>query len=499
MIKTREMIANYPDQGYLGPIRLLSIEDCQGFLQEVRDNHKLPPLDWDKGNAASSRAFYDISTAPVIMDVLNVFLGKDIMLWGAMMLTRRPNEIHPWHTDIESAASGGKTVSVWIGIENTSQDSSLLIIPYSHRFGVTVQEVRKKYGKSRDETTNDDIVRWALELDIRSHLIRPEMTDGEALFFDGKLWHGSRNLSDKTRTALLLQYSTPDTAIRIPDLNYLDWPFHHLSLPKPPCVLIRGSAETSINSIVSAPVAASSVWIPQLSSRVYSLRLPLQPDEERGWKPYPIFKGSTGNLRSLSCHVSVLTHNSYPHPSHAHDEEEILMLLAGEVDLLVQKEGSPEEIHERHLRPGQFVYYPARFYHTLQTTSEEPANYLMFKWEGDRMNSDSILTFGQFDVYDRTDDAAIKEGFCPSLVFEGPTAYVRKLQCHKSTLTPGAGYDPHIDAYDVAIVVFEGEVETLGERVGPHGVIFYPGGEPHGMHNPGNVVAKYLVFEFHRT
>ena len=49
----------------------------------------------------------------------------------------------------------------------------------------------------------------------------------------------------------------------------------------------------------------------------------------------------------------------------------------------------------------------------------------------------------------------------------------------------------------MAIVVLEGEVETLGKRVGPHGVIFYAAGEPHGMRNAGNVIARYIVFEFH--
>ena len=45
--------------------------------------------------------------------------------------------------------------------------------------------------------------------------------------------------------------------------------------------------------------------------------------------------------------------------------------------------------------------------------------------------------------------------------------------------------------------MLEGEIETLGERVRPHGVIHYTAGEPHGMHNPGEVPATYIVFEFH--
>ena len=53
-----------------------------------------------------------------------------------------------------------------------------------------------------------------------------------------------------------------------------------------------------------------------------------------------------------------------------------------------------------------------------------------------------------------------------------------------------------IDAYDVGIIVLEGEVETLGERVS-QGVIFYRAGEPHGIRNPSQSMAKYIVFEFH--
>ena len=50
---------------------------------------------------------------------------------------------------------------------------------------------------------------------------------------------------------------------------------------------------------------------------------------------------------------------------------------------------------------------------------------------------------------------------------------------------------------DVVIVVLSGKVETLGRIVEPYGVIYYAAGEPHGMRNAGDGVARYLVFEFH--
>jgi mannose-6-phosphate isomerase-like protein (cupin superfamily) len=498
VIALKEIYDHYTEQGYAGPVRVLSTQECQRFLQAAHDARNRPPLDWHKGQAASSRIFYEIGVHPPIIEVVTALLGEDVMLWGASMRNRPPGDVLPWHSDIESSAPSGRTVSVWIGLKHTNRDSSLLLIPYSHRFGVTVQEVRHHHGKDRRETTNDDIVCWAQERDKRSHLVNPEVTDGEALFFDGRLWHGSRNLFSETRRALLLQYATPDTVIRIPDLNNPDWPFHQLNQPRPACLMVRGSDKVSVNRVVSAPVAVSGEASLQLTSRVHPLRLPLPPDEKKGWKVYPMFRGSTANLRRLSCHVSVLTQNQIPHPPHEHKEEEILLLLAGEVDLILPDSQFREKDQRKRLKPGQFVYHPAHFTHTLQTVSEDPANYVILKWDNhDSTETDAILAFGHFHSFDPEENAEVKAGFRPRPVFEGPTACLRKLHCHASTLTPGAGYDPHIDSHDVAIIVLEGEVETLGERVGPHSVIFYPAGELHGMRNPGEKIAKYVVFEFH--
>jgi hypothetical protein len=193
----------------------------------------------------------------------------------------------------------------------------------------------------------------------------------------------------------------------------------------------------------------------------------------------------------------VLTKDHCPHPPHSHEEEELLLLLSGEVNLIFPDDQDAKGEHRRRLKDHQFVYYPARFAHTLQAASVAPANYLMLKWATPFTGIGSPLAFGQYDMSDPAEGHESRDGFCPHLVFEGPTAYVQKLHCHTSTLSPEAGYGPHVDDYDVTIIVLEGEVETLGERIEPHGVIFYAAGKPHGMRNPGKTRARYLVFEFH--
>ncbi|PKN52809.1 MAG: hypothetical protein CVU55_06205 [Deltaproteobacteria bacterium HGW-Deltaproteobacteria-13] len=229
---------------------------------------------------------------------------------------------------------------------------------------------------------------------------------------------------------------------------------------------------------------------------IYPLSIPLPPDEETGFRPYPIFSTEAMNV-SLASHVSVLTKGHSPHPPHTHDEEEILVLLAGEVDLILPDLQSADDGNRVRLSANQCVYYPADFPHTLQTVSETPANYLMFKWKADGMKSEPALSFGLYNIIESNRTLLTEEGFRPHLLFQGPTKYLKKLRCHFSTLTPGAGYDPHADPYCVAIIVLEGEVETLGKRVRPHGVIFYGEGELHGMDNHGAMTARYVVFEFH--
>ncbi|MFA7369095.1 MAG: glycosyltransferase [Kiritimatiellales bacterium] len=227
-----------------------------------------------------------------------------------------------------------------------------------------------------------------------------------------------------------------------------------------------------------------------MPSAVFPLETPLASDEATGWKPYAIFRGRTRHLRRLACHASSLMPVYTPHPPHRHDEEEILVVLSGEVDLILPSE-------RRRMNAGGFVYYPAGFPHSLEAAGQAAANHLMLKWSGWRRTKAAALGFqaGPASAVDSSQENG--GGFASAVCFEGPTGYLKKLQVHLSSIAPGGGYAAHHDDHDVVIIVLEGEVETLGRRVSPHGVIYYAAGEPHGMRNSGAVPARYLVVEFH--
>jgi len=239
---------------------------------------------------------------------------------------------------------------------------------------------------------------------------------------------------------------------------------------------------------------------PMLASLIIALNLPLDEDQQTGWKPYPLFSGSTLFMDSFSSHVSVLSPGIMPHQPHAHVEEELLIMLSGEADLVIpDAESSGNETRTR-ICPGDFVYYPAFKRHTIHNTGSVPATYLMFKWHRngasavDRLLETTIL---RNDNWSKNVDPKLAQGVVYKEILDGPTAYLSKLQSHVTTLQQGAGYQPHSDAYDVAILLLTGTVETLGQIVQAHSVIFYAAGEPHGMINRGHCNAFYLVFEFH--
>jgi quercetin dioxygenase-like cupin family protein len=171
-------------------------------------------------------------------------------------------------------------------------------------------------------------------------------------------------------------------------------------------------------------------------------------------------------------------------------------VLDGAVEVELADDPDGANSRRRPMKPGMFSYYPATQHHTIHNAGVQPATYLMFKWRSAVGGSEtplpaSIFEHEQLVVPDKPAPMATK------LLFQQATDQLPKLHAHLTTLQPGAGYEAHADPYDVAIIVFSGEVETVGERVKPLGVIYYSAGELHGMRNVGTVPATYLVFEFH--
>jgi len=82
--------------------------------------------------------------------------------------------------------------------------------------------------------------------------------------------------------------------------------------------------------------------------------------------------------------------------------------------------------------------------------------------------------------------------------FEGPTATLDVLECHVSTLNPGATNHVILTRPDDEVIIIkEGTIEAYVKdrwvRVGPGSVIYNAANEPQSMRNVGDVPAAYHV------
>jgi quercetin dioxygenase-like cupin family protein len=495
---SKQFGGSFEQEGFLGPISVLSPEACSTLATYLRKSLKPPPADWSKGRAVTDRIIYELSIHPRLLDVLSPLLGPNFVLWGASVVKRAPGQAHPWHTDIESSSPEGGFVSVWIGVENTSRDSALQIISRSHSMK-PIQQVMRERRWPRAKSSSEEFLGWVRESDPDAALIIPDIHDGEAIIFDGRIWHGSLNSREAgQRTAVLLQYACTERPVRIPDLQRLNWPFRLFDVPRPPVIVVRGTPSSKVNRIVPPPPPLGRSDLPLVSTIIRRPKLPLAEDRDKLWKPHPQFDGVSGIVDRMTCHISVLSAGHTPHPPHNHCEEELLMVLDGEAEIIITDDPEAENAKRERLVRGDFVYYPGFQHHTIHNSGADPVTYVMFKWRGSPSSVGEQLPTSIV----RNASRSATSGEVPvamQRVLEGSTAYLGKLHAHTTVMQPGAGYKPHSDPYDVAIVVLAGQVKTLGASVGANGIIYYAGGEAHGMENRASVPAHYAVFEFHRT
>lgn len=216
--------------------------------------------------------------------------------------------------------------------------------------------------------------------------------------------------------------------------------------------------------------------------------------ETEGWRRSILFRGSTRNADWLGIHMSELAGGQAPEPVVKHQEEELTIVLKGEVVIgLCDNHGSPEITREEVLKPGRFVFHPSERYHYLENYSSEPATYLAVKWHA---NARQQKPAKQLDLsrpveYRRVDTPAA------ATVIDEPTTWMDRLEVHASGLLPGCGYKPHVDDHDVIIVVLDGEVTFGGVAHPPGSCLLHPGGWKHGLRNEAGVPAHYLVVELH--
>jgi ectoine hydroxylase-related dioxygenase (phytanoyl-CoA dioxygenase family) len=184
--------------------------------------------------------YYDVACHHAIVSRVASILGPDVLAWGLTLTRSIPSGVHRWHVDIEHLRWPG--VSVYIGLVNNDQDSTLKVLSGSHR----MPERPQAYGVEDD----GGALAAVQPAEPEAEIVRMPTGPGQFFLFDGRLWHGSHNTGPNIRLAMIIHYSRPDVRVQIP-LNFSD-PIHwHES--RPPCVLVCGEDRYGINRLVGRP------------------------------------------------------------------------------------------------------------------------------------------------------------------------------------------------------------------------------------------------------
>ncbi|MEM9471852.1 MAG: phytanoyl-CoA dioxygenase family protein [Pseudomonadota bacterium] len=216
----------FETHGFCGPVNLLGLFARRRLVHHIKSKALRPPMDWYKGLAAADPKIRQVGLLPSIVDTVRELIGQDIVLWGANVIRRKPGQAHPWHCDMESYHRGGGFVTVWLGLENVTPQTSPIFVSRSHLNPKPVQQVRSENGIDRSALDDEAALALALRADPACELARPDIGNGQAIFFDGRIWHATHNTQRKrTRLALLLQYCRADMEVRMPVENQHEWPF----------------------------------------------------------------------------------------------------------------------------------------------------------------------------------------------------------------------------------------------------------------------------------
>jgi len=179
--------ASFDRRGYLSPSRVLTAPQCALLEKHFKLGREIEPADWWNGRAVTDRLLFDIASSEPLLTLLRPVLGDNIVLWGASTVERCHGERHAWHVDAESSAPDGHFATVWIGLRNTSRESGLKLIGGSHCYPKILQEVQHANGYRRGEADDATVLDWARAFDPAAEIALPDVSDGDAIVFDGRL------------------------------------------------------------------------------------------------------------------------------------------------------------------------------------------------------------------------------------------------------------------------------------------------------------------------
>ena len=108
----------FHDSGYqIFPTVFLE-DECKQIFSTLNKEPAKKSVSWKKSMATVDHNYYAIAKCDRIIEIVSNLIGKDIVLWGARLVWKKPGQLHNWHTDIETYEDGAHKVNVWVALNN---------------------------------------------------------------------------------------------------------------------------------------------------------------------------------------------------------------------------------------------------------------------------------------------------------------------------------------------------------------------------------------------
>jgi ectoine hydroxylase-related dioxygenase (phytanoyl-CoA dioxygenase family) len=204
----------YRSDGYVVPKFQLAESDLDKLqhlaLQLVADNPqgrgaiRSPHIAENGSPTVEKQAeWLSISSNPKLLDMIERFIGPDIILWTSTLFYKAPWEgSTPWHRDgcpFLTLAKSDATITAWIAVfDVTRENGALRVIPKSHIYRPTgVPDINDRY-TAGPVCLSEAEERTAVDVELKA---------GQMIIFDVSTVHGSwSNLTSRGRYGYAVRF-----------------------------------------------------------------------------------------------------------------------------------------------------------------------------------------------------------------------------------------------------------------------------------------------------
>lgn len=209
-----------------------------------------------------------------------------------------------------------------------------------------------------------------------------------------------------------------------------------------------------------------------------------------------LLEGSTVDFKHFKIHATTVYPNQAPHPSHAHDEEELIIVKSGTLTVNIANKAYT-------LEKGSIALIFSGDTHGLENKSDSAVTYYVMRYESKAPKNleRGQQAGGSFAVHwnDVPFQAHDKGGI--RKFFDKPTSMTKRFEMHVTTLNEGLeSHPPHTHRAAEILLPLDNIAEEsingnwIKARKGD--IIFLESNIPHAIKNTGKGTVTYFAFQF---